>query len=144
MSEKEELKYYDVLYDFASVVVRLNEQALDGETKKNIEKRICRLIPAFTTLCGMDAEGKTDASKVEPAPQPEPKPEVTKEEIKKKPKPRVVLKSNLRVKNGWGICPVCARKCIKVNRNTVLVNFAMFCKHCKLEHVITWRYEPGA
>ena len=56
MNKKEELKYYDVLYDFASVVVRLNEQAFDGETKKNIEKKICRLIPAFTTLCGMDAD----------------------------------------------------------------------------------------
>ena len=126
MGEKEELKYYDVLYDFANVVMHLNEQAFEGEAKKNIEKKICRLIPAFTTLCGVDSKLNN-----EPAKKP-----------KRKDKPKAVLQSNLIVQDGWGRCPNCGKKCIKVNQNTILVNYLMYCKNCKNEHDVTWRYEP--
>ena len=140
MSEKEELKYYDVLYDFASVVVCLNERALDGETKKNIQKRICRLIPAFTTLCGMDANGKIDASKVEPAKkrgrkpkaEPDPEPALPKEE----PEP---LPSNfMKEDNGWGLCPICRKKIVKLAKSTKLIDFPAFCKSCKTEYIVSW------
>lgn len=123
MSEIEEVKYYDMLYHFTSVIVRLNDIAFDGETKKNIEKRICKLIPAFTTLCGVNLTE-------------------TPKEIPQKPKPKTVLHSNLIVRDGWGLCPKCGRKCVKVNENTILVNHLMFCKSCKKEYPVTWRYEP--
>ena len=139
MSEKEELKYYDVLYDFASVVVRLNEQALDGETKKNIEKRICRLIPAFTTLCGMDANGKIDVSKAGPLKKPGPKPKVEptpQPESKAEPEP---LPSNfMKEDNGWGLCPICRKKVLKLTKTTKLIDFPAFCKSCKTEYIVSW------
>lgn len=144
MSEQEELKYYDVLYDFASVVVRLNEQALDGETKKNIEKKICRLIPAFTTLCGMDENGKIDISKVEAAKKPGRKPKsesvqpqnATQELPKEEPEQ---LPSNfMKDDNGWGLCPVCRKKILKLTKTTKLIDFPAYCKSCKTEYLVSW------
>ena len=140
MSEKEEMKYYDVLYDFASVIVRLNEQAFDGEAKKNIEKKICRLIPAFTTLCGMDENGKIDVSKVVSGnkvgrpKKVEPKP--ASEPPKDEPEP---LPSNfIKEDNGWGLCPVCGKKMVRLTGTTKLIDFPAFCKSCKDEYLVSW------
>lgn len=144
MSEKEELKYYDVLYDFTSVVVRLNEQALDGETKENIEKKICRLIPAFTTLCGMDAEVNIDAGKAtrnsrgtpEQHSEDSRKGERTPSELRESNEP---LPSNfMKEDNGWGLCPICRRKVLKLTKTTKLIDFPAFCKSCKTEYIVSW------
>ena len=113
---RDEVIFYDVLHKFSRTVSRLNISALEGESKQNIEKRICRLIPAFTMLCGVDFES-----------------------LKEKPKPKTVLQSNLVVRNGWGLCPKCGGRCIKVNKNTILVNHPAFCKKCKTESIVTWK-----
>ena len=120
---KDEVKYYEVLYNFAHVVLRLNEQAMDGEPIKNIEPHIHRLIPAFMMLCGADSSGEI----------------VKKPKKKKLPKPKTVLQSNLLVRDGWGLCPKCGGKCIKVNPDTILVNHPAFCKKCKTESIVTWK-----
>lgn len=40
-------------------------------------------------------------------------------------------------KNGWVLCPICQSKTrIKVNKNTVLINFPLFCPKCKQESKI--------
>lgn len=135
MNKKEELKYYDVLYDFASVVVRLNEQAFDGETKKNIEKKICRLIPAFTTLCGMDEEAvaKLETPKKHKSVQPQ---NATQELPKEEPEQ---LPSNfMKDDNGWGLCPVCRKKILKLTKTTKLIDFPAYCKSCKTEYLVSW------
>ncbi len=95
MTEKEELKYYDMLYDFMNVVVRLNDSALNGYSGKSITKRMRELIPAFTALCGVDAESNVNVSKSEPTPEP------PKEESE--PVPDNFMKEE----NGWA-CVRCA------------------------------------
>ena len=129
---RDEVKYFDTLYDFASIIMRLNENAFNGETKQNMEKKICRLIPAFTLLCGADEDGNAIEHKRNPSKGGRPK---------KAPKPKTMLQSNLTVYDGWGMCPNCGGKCIKVNKDTILVNHPAFCKKCHTESIVTWRYE---
>lgn len=120
MSEQEELKYYDMLYDFTSVFVCLNDLALDGEAKKNIEKRVQRLIPAFTALCGSTAE----------------KPKQSSEPPRKEPEE---LPSNfMQEENGWGVCPICRKKMLRLTKTTKLIDFPAYCKSCKAEHLVSW------
>lgn len=107
-------KYYDVLYGFSKTISAINMKAEDGIEIKKLQERFIKLIPAFVTLCG---EGELEG--------------------KKKAKKR--LKNTLIVRDGWGICPRCGKKCIRVNIDTVLVNSIMYCKHCKQEYVVTWR-----
>lgn len=47
-------------------------------------------------------------------------------------------KNVLLVREGWGICPVCGQKNIKVRSDTVLINYPMYCKRCKCDHVVSW------
>lgn len=114
----DEVQFYDALNSFSDVIKRINDQASDGEKKRNIEKKMCRLIPAFSLLCGANL-----------AEQPK--------------RQKTMLHSNLDVYDGWGLCPKCGRKCIKVNENTILVNYPMFCKRCKKDYPVTWRYNPS-
>lgn len=143
--------YYDMLYNFNKVVTRANSNAMDGMEPRHISVILQRTANTFLELCGIDLTEPVKGDSAAPdrtgsiQNNEALKPEAPKTELKEpqtKPKHRVVLRSNLKVKNGWGICPVCGGKCIRINRNTILVNFAMFCKRCKLEHVVTWRYEP--
>lgn len=40
---------------------------------------------------------------------------------------------------GWCICPYCGSKTkTKVNRDTVLKNFPLFCHHCKTETKVNY------
>ena len=110
-------QYYDVLYDFTKVVVKCNALASEGETDKILKNKFRKLLPVFILLCGG---------------------EVT-EPPKKKPKPKTVLQVNLKVRDGWGLCPTCGKKCIKVHDNTILVNYPMFCKACKRDYMVTWK-----
>ena len=88
----------------------------EGESKEKIEKKIIGLIPAFTMLCGIDYEL-----------------------LREKQKSKTMLQSNLLVRDGWGLCPKCSGKCIKVNQDTILVNHPAYCKKCKTESIVTWK-----
>ena len=114
--------YVDVLYAFARAVVKLNDKAIDGEEPKLMKKRFESLAPAFIILCGGDVD-------IPPKEKP-------------KPKPKTVLQVNLQTKDGWGMCPTCGKKCIRVHENTILVNYPMFCKACKREYMVTWKMKP--
>lgn len=143
-------QYYDMLYNFAQVTIRANDMALDGHPVKQIAKKLQQSAEAFYLLCKTDEIVPVRANKVgrpkkAETPQEPEQPEVPETQTQP-PKKKIVrhttLKSNLRVRNGWGICPICGAKCIKVNQNTIMVNFLMYCKRCHLESVVTWRYEP--
>lgn len=122
-TSKDEVKYYEVLYNFSQVILRLNSGAMDGDSIEKIKPHIHRLIPAFMMLCGADSSG-----------------EIAKKPKKKKlPRPKTVLQSNLLVRDGWGLCPKCGRKCIKVTDETILVNHLMFCKSCKNDYSVCWK-----
>ncbi len=109
--------YYDILHGFANSMSRLDDKAADGEQIKGLQGKCLRLLPAFILLCG-------DTTR-----------EVKPLGRHKKDEPQ----NNLTVKNGWGMCPKCGKKCIKVQENTILVNYPMFCKVCRRDYGVTWR-----
>lgn len=116
----EDCKYYDMLYDFTKSMFRINDKATDGEGRTLLQGHCSRLLPAFVLLCG-DLQQETK----KPGPKPKPQPQS--------------IKSTLQVRDEWGRCPKCGGKCIKVKPDTVLINYPMFCKHCKRENVVTWQ-----
>lgn len=127
---RDEVKFYDTLNSLADVLKRLNEQASDGETKKNIEKKMCRLIPAFALLCGvsLDDVSKKSSKKEQPVEVPEP----TKKE------PEQLPSNFIKEDNGWGLCPVCRKKIIKMTSTTKLIDFPAYCKSCKADYIVSW------
>lgn len=120
-------KYYDTLDNFDTAVMKINNKAADGEEPKKIQGMFLRLLPAFIILCGGDG-GIEKLQSIE-----EPK------KRGPKPKPKTVLQVNLKTIDGWGICPTCGKKCIKVKENTILVNYPMFCKVCKRDYIVNWK-----
>ena len=54
---------------------------------------------------------------------------------KKKPLPDNFLKIT---PDGWGLCPVCKNKVLKVTYTTRLENFPVFCKRCRADHIVNW------
>ncbi len=42
----------------------------------------------------------------------------------------------LRVTDGWGRCPVCGRKMLKIRPDTVLRHFPAYCRYCRQETVV--------
>ena len=118
-------KYYDMLDSFDTAVMKINNKAADGEEPKKIQRMFLKLLPAFMLLCGGD--GSIEKLKIIKEPQ------------KRGPKPKTVLQINLKIMNGWGICPTCGKKCIKVQDNTILVNYPMFCKFCKRDYMVNWK-----
>lgn len=153
---RDDEQYYDMLYNFAQVTIRANDMALDGHPVKQIAKKLQQSAEAFYLLCKTDEIVPVRANKVGRPKKVEEVQECQKTEQQEvpaaptvqtgPPKKKLVrhtsLKSNLHVRNGWGTCPICGAKCIKVNQNTIMVNFLMYCKRCHLESVVTWRYEP--
>lgn len=109
-------KYYDMLYDFSKAVMKLNDKAADGAAKKWLQEKLQKLAPAFLLLCGEEHK-----------------------QMEKTHQKRI--KSTLTVHNGWGICPKCGKKCIRIADSTVLVRFPMYCKSCKGEYVVNWKTE---
>ena len=107
-------KYYDLLDDFAKSVKALNGCAETGFTVNELRKKMHKLIPAFLALCEEDTP-------------------------KLKIKKQIQNKNNLEVRDGWGICPECGKKCIRVQDDTVLVKYPMFCKVCKKEIIVNWK-----
>ena len=110
-------QYYEILDKLCSVVVKMNLYAIDGMPLKQLQKNFQKLAPVFLILCG---EEKAQPMKAKGRP-------------KKKPENR------LPVNEGWGLCPTCGQKCIKVNDKTVLVNYPMYCKRCKRDYLVNWR-----
>lgn len=145
-----EVKYYDMLYDFTGVITKANEQSFEGYTPKQIAGKLRKAAPAFCNLCMIDSmEPKTAKEKIEPVKQAEEEPigsadgkrqpEADKEakepeELTERPKPG----NFLRIKNGWGLCPVCATKVLRVTMTTRLENFPVYCKRCRAEHLVNW------
>lgn len=145
-----EVKYYDMLYDFTGVITKANEQSFEGYTPKQIAGKLRKAAPAFCNLCMIDSiEPKTVKEKTEPVKQAEEEqtgstdgkeqPETGKEAkepevLPERPKPG----NFLRIKNGWGLCPVCATKVLRVTMTTRLENFPVYCKRCRAEHLVNW------
>ncbi|MGN0348594.1 MAG: cysteine-rich KTR domain-containing protein [Roseburia sp.] len=124
---RDEVKYYDVLYNFARASMRINELALDGESKNMLQRKIKKLIPSFIALCGVDMDDKIDWTKVEQEKQEEP--------IKQaEPLPDNFMKEE----NGWGLCPVCRLKVVKLTSTTRIIDFPIYCKACKTEYIMNW------
>lgn len=110
-------QYYDALDKLCSVVVKMNLYAIDGMPLKQLQKNFQKLAPVFLILCGEE--------KAQPA--------------KKIGRPKKKPENTLPVNDGWGLCPTCGQKCIKVNDKTVLVNYPMYCKRCKRDYLVNWR-----
>ena len=115
--QKEYGQYYDALDNLCSVVVKMNLYAMDGMTIKDLQKNFQKLAPSFLVLCGEE--------KAEPP--------------KKIGRPKKKPENTLPVQDGWGLCPTCGQKCIKVNDKTILENYQMFCKRCKRDYLVNWR-----
>ena len=109
-------KYYDMLDKLSNTVDILNWEAKNGETVKKLQKNFLKLAPVFLVLCGEE--------KAEPA--------------KKIGRPKKKPEKTLPVRDGWGLCPTCGQKCIKVNDKTILANYQMFCKRCKRDYLVNW------
>ncbi len=127
MVENEELVYYDVLYDFASVIVRLNQKACDGESRNSLQKKVKRLCSAFDLLCGVEHGGEESNKEAEGKPA-SPEAEET----------AACSGYFLNEKDGWGLCPVCRKKMTRLTSTTKLINLPAYCKSCKCEFVVNW------
>lgn len=115
----EELTYYEVLDKVEHDISVINEEAADGQTSSTLMKYMTNLMPAFLTLCGLEL------AEVEPE-QPE----------QEEPEP---LPDNfIKEENGWGLCPTCRKKMIKLTASTALADFPAYCKACKAEYLVSW------
>ena len=145
--------YYDMLYDFACLVSKANEWSFEGNEQKAIANKLRNGLDAFVHLCMLEKldpnekkiEKVSEQQKEEPKTMAEPtEPELQKEEpveekaaikSKKKPLPNNFLKIT---PDGWGLCPVCKNKVLKVTYTTRLENFPVFCKRCRADHIVNW------
>lgn len=139
-SIRDEVMYFDTLYDFASVISRLNNKAFDGVGKNAIEKNFCKLIPAFTLLCGVNTDDNIDILEVgnrKKAGRPKKK---AKEPTSKprQEEPEQIPDNFMKENEGWGLCPVCRKKMVKLTSTTRLIDFPAYCKGCKAEYVVSW------
>lgn len=125
---RDETQYYDMLYNFAQVTIRANDMALDGYSTEQIARKLQQSAEAFFLLCKTDlVEVKKEKRGRKPK-EPEPVP--------KEPEP---LPDNfLKDDNGWGLCPICRKRILKLTSTTKLVNFPAYCKSCKMEHLVSW------
>ena len=140
--------YYDMLYDFACLVSKANEYSFEGESPKKIAGKLRKSLDAFLNLCMLE-EVKPKAKKEEKPAEPkkakkevaEPKePEPQKEEpVKEKAVKKALPDNFLKITpDGWGLCPVCKTKVLKVTSATRLENFPVFCKRCRADHIVNW------
>ena len=124
--------YYDVLYDFTKTIVGINDMACDdGVEPKRLSRRFQSLITAFMQLCMIDE----NTTQIDPArKRGQKKKETETEQLKRE----VIPDNFIHEENGWGICPVCRKKMIKLTSNTRLENFPAYCKMCKTEYIVNW------
>lgn len=124
--------YYDVLYNFTKATNDLNSMACDdGAEPKKLSRRFQSLINAFMQLCMIDE----NTTQIDPARKRGPKKKETETEQSKR---EVIPDNFIHEENGWGICPVCRKKMIKLTSNTRLENFPAYCKMCKTEYIVNW------
>lgn len=144
---EEEIKYYDMLYDFAGVVTKANEQSCRGMTPKHIASMLRRSAEAFCALCMIDTvTGNKETDAVQEKAQEKPaaqKEETTAPEqetgLESQQEEQPIPGNFLRIdKSGWGLCPVCGTRVLKVTATTRLENFPVFCKRCRADHLVNW------
>ena len=105
--------YYDMLFNFCNSVIKANTLAAkDGVPPKQLATKLVKLSDDFKELC--------------------------MEQVAVKSIPRAKPGNFMRVSDGWGFCPICGCKIIKVSDKTVLKSFPAFCKRCKIERVVNW------
>ena len=129
-----------MLYDFAGVVTKANEQSFEGLTPKRIASTLRRSAEAFCRLCMLDTltgDKKQDEAGEKPQEHKEELPERESPiaQTEEKPLPDNFLQID---ENGWGLCSVCRSKVLKVTATTRLENFPVFCKRCKADHLVNW------
>ncbi len=135
-----EVKYYDMLYEFARAVTRANEKSFEGVAPKRIAKSLRKSFEAFRRLCMIDDLNKGQEESPE-APQEDKKEPPDQEQTptgrqqEEKPLPDNFLRID---KDGWGLCPVCQTRVLKVTATTRLENFPVFCKRCRADHLVNW------
>lgn len=136
-------KYYDMLYNFAGVVTKANQQSFEGMEPKRIACTLRKSAEAFCGLCMIDTitgGNGSDTAKEKPAEHRE---EVADPEQTARLEPRQeeqpVPDNFLRIdRSGWGLCPVCGTRVLKVTATTRLENFPVFCKRCRADHLVNW------
>lgn len=138
----EEIKYYDMLYDFAGVVTKANEQSFEGLEPKRIANTLRRSAESFYKLCMVDTiseDKKQDGAEKKPQRHKEEPPVPDQEAAPEQPEEKPIPDNFLRIdKAGWGLCPVCHTRVLKVTATTRLENFPVFCKRCKADHLVNW------
>lgn len=135
---KEEEKYYNDLYDFALTISKANENSFEGVEPYRIANTLRNSLEVFFSLCMYDPELITIGK--------EKHFEKVKEEVKKeldvKPEQKLEKKCEgkfLKINaEGWGLCPECNTKVLKVTSITRLENFPVYCKKCKADHLVNW------
>ena len=132
-----EVKYYDMLYEFAGVVTRANEQSFEGRKPEAIAARLRKSVEAFYRLCMIDnlkgdKEQEERQGKLQDQKETRTVPDQKQED---KPRPDNFLRID---KDGWGLCPVCRTRVLKVTATTRLENFPVFCKRCRADHLVNW------
>lgn len=128
-----EVKYYDMLYDFAGVVTKANEQSFEGRKPEDIARMPRKSAETFCRLC-MTEDLTKDQRRVKRQEHKETRPD-PKQKQEEKPLPDNFLRID---KDGWGLCPVCHSKVLKVTATTRLENFPVFCKRCRAVHLVNW------
>ena len=146
---KEEEKYYNNLYDFAIAVSRANERSFEGEEPKKIANGLRKVMNTFLSLClyspdsiDVGCKNNTVMHTQKAAEEVKREEEKKKEEVKEeetKTKLRLISGKFLEIDSeGWGLCPECTGKVLKVTEVTRIENFPVYCKKCKAEHVVNW------
>lgn len=137
----EETAYFDMLYNFSCVVSKANEKSFDGYEPGKIAQYLKKSKTAFCKLCMIDDLGeRATETKVQPEKKQEPEqkrvPEKKMDPVKEKePLPDNFLKINA---DGWGLCPKCGSKVLRVTATTRLENYPVYCKRCRAEHLVNW------
>ena len=126
---QDETQYYDMLYNFAQVAIKANDMALDGYSTNQIAKKLQKSAEAFYLLCKADLKENVIVHKEK----------IEKDEKKQEVKEPEPLPDNfIKEDNGWGLCPICRKKMVKLTSETKLVNFPAYCKACKSDYVVSW------
>lgn len=118
-------EYYDQLYDLCCAVNKANMESFEGADPANIAKALRKHYDIFANLCMIEQQ----KYKVSERPA---------EKVVDKPINRNKKSTIRRDANGWGRCPACGGKMIRINKDSFLLNFPAYCKRCKAEFVVSW------
>lgn len=142
MKAKEEAAYYDMLYEFTGIVTRANEMSFEGWEPERIAKKLKKALDAFLLLCMSDSivEEKKKKESKKKSENDKKIPEAVEEKPPEGQQRERIIPSNfLRIdEKGWGLCPVCSSKVLKVTSVTRLENFPVYCKRCRADHLVNW------